>query len=120
MAGYVEGFVVHVPADKNEAYRAMAAMAAPIFRDHGALRVVECWGDDVPKGKTTDFWTAVKAEPGEIVVFSRIEWPSKAARDEGMAKAMRDPRMQIPPERLPFSGARMIYGGFVTLLDTAE
>ena len=90
---YIDGFVVPVPADKKEAYRAMAAKAEPIFREYGATRLVECWGDDVPDGKVTDFKRAVKAEPGEIVVFSWIVWPSKAVRDEGNKTMMADPRM---------------------------
>ena len=80
--------------------------------------MVECWGDDVPDGKVTDFRRAVQAEDGETVVFSWIEWPSKAVRDAGMAKLMADPRMQS--NDMPFDGKRMIYGGFATLFDTAR
>lgn len=39
---YVDGFVVAVPADKKDAYREMAAKAAPLFKEFGALRIVEC------------------------------------------------------------------------------
>jgi uncharacterized protein YbaA (DUF1428 family) len=117
---YVDGFVIPVPAGKKDAYIKMAAQAGPLFIEHGALRVVECWGDDVPDGKVTDFKRAVKAEAGEGVVFSWIVWPSKEARDAGQAKVMADPRMEMPPEGMPFDGKRMIFGGFVPLLDTAE
>ncbi|MGK3959384.1 DUF1428 domain-containing protein [Sorangium sp. So ce118] len=114
---YVDGFVVPVPADKKEAYRAMAEMAAAVFKEHGATRVVECWGDDVPDGKITDFKGAVKAQPGEVVVFSWIVWPSKEVRDEGSKKAMEDPRMNMDNQTTPFDAKRMIYGGFDVLLD---
>jgi uncharacterized protein YbaA (DUF1428 family) len=57
---YIDGFVVPVPAGKKEAYRAMAARAVPVYKEHGATRVVECWGDDVPVGKQTDFKRAVE------------------------------------------------------------
>ncbi len=114
---YVDGFVIPVPADKKEAYRALAAVAAPVFRECGALRVVECWQDDVPDGEVTDFKRAVKAEPGESIVFSWIVWPSREARDEGNRRVMADPRMQMP-SGMPFDAKRMIFGGFTTLLDT--
>lgn len=114
---YVDGFVIPVPSDKKEAFRRMAAMAAPIFKEHGATRVVECWGDDVPDGKVTDFKGAVKAEPGETVVFSWIVWPSKEVRDAGNKKVMEDPRMK-PDGDMPFDGKRMIFGGFSVLVDT--
>ena len=116
---YVDGYLIPVHASKKAAYVAMATKAAPIFKDHGALRVVECWGDDVPRGKVTDFWGAVKAADGEVVVFSWIEWPSKEARDAGMKKAMEDPRMQHGSgiAEMPFDGKRMIFGGFATLLE---
>lgn len=112
---YVDGFVIPVPADKKEAYREMAAIAAPLFKEFGATRVVECWGDDVPAGKVTDFAGAVKAEAGEVVVFSWVEWPSKEVRDEGNKKIMADPRMKM--EGCPFDANRMIFGGFSPILD---
>ena len=113
---YVDGFVIPVPANGKQAYLDMAAKAAPIFHEYGAIRVVECWGDDVPDGKVTDFKGAVKAEEGENVVFSWIEWPSKEVRDAGMAKVMTDARMQ-PDGAMPFDGKRMIYGGFAPIVD---
>ncbi len=70
MSYYVEGFVIPVPEGNKEAYRKMAAIAVPVFKDLGAIRIVECWGDDVPEGKVTDFRRAVAAEPGENVVFA--------------------------------------------------
>ncbi|KFA90289.1 DUF1428 domain-containing protein [Archangium violaceum] len=114
---YIDGFVAAVPASNKEAYRKVAADAAQVFKEYGALRVIECWGDDVPDGKVTDFKGAVKAEPGEIVVFSWIEWPSKAARDAGNQKMMEDPRMKVNTGTI-FDGKRMIYGGFEVLIDT--
>ncbi|EFE94809.1 DUF1428 domain-containing protein [Serratia odorifera] len=114
---YVDGFVVAVPAANQEAYRQMAAEAAPLFKEFGALRVVECWGDDVPEGEVTDFRGAVKATADEVVVFSWIEYPSKEVRDAANQKMMSDPRMQAFADRMPFDGQRMIFGGFTTLLD---
>jgi len=115
---YIDGFLAPVAAGTSaETYRDFAARAAPIFKDHGATRVVEGWGDDVPDGKVTDFRRAVQASEGETVVFSWIEWPDKATRDAGMKKLMEDPRMQPGAEPMPFDGKRMIYGGFACLLD---
>lgn len=116
---YVDGFVVPVPADNRQAYLVMAQAAAPVFQKYGALRVVECWGDDVPDGKTTDFKRAVKSEQGENVVFSWIVWASKEARDEGMAKAMQDPVFKAMKD-MPFDGQRMIWGGFDVIVDTGR
>lgn len=114
---YIDGFVVAVPAANKEAYRQMAVEAAPLFKEFGALRIVECWGDDVPEGKVTDFRGAVKAEEDEVVVFSWIEYPSKEVRDAANQKMMADPRMKALGESMPFDGKRMIYGGFAPLLD---
>jgi uncharacterized protein YbaA (DUF1428 family) len=116
--GYTDGFVAPVAIGNKEAYRAMAAKSAPIFREHGATRVVEAWGDDVREGKVTDFRKAVKAEEGENVVFSWIEWPSKEVRVEGWGKVMADSRMKPPEgEAMPFDGKRMFWGGFAPILD---
>ncbi|WP_114942978.1 DUF1428 domain-containing protein [Microvirga calopogonii] len=114
---YVDGFVLAVPADKQEEYRKHAAEAAPLFKEFGATRMVECWGDDVPDGKVTDFRRAVDAKDDEIVVFSWIEYPSKDVRDAANHKIMTDPRMQAMGELMPFDGKRMIFGGFMPILD---
>ena len=113
---YVDGFVAAVPNTNREAYRKHAQAAAAVFKEHGALSVVECWGDDIPRGKVTDMYMAVKATPDETVCFSWIEWPSKEARDAGMAKVMADPRLQAMSQ-MPFDGQRMIFGGFETKVE---
>ncbi|MBB3982162.1 uncharacterized protein YbaA (DUF1428 family) [Sphingobium fontiphilum] len=114
---YMEGFVIPVPRGNKEAYRALAAKAAPIFIEYGATRVVECWADDIKPGKINDFRTAVIAEEGEEVVFSWIEWPSREIRDAAHDKIMADERMQPEDGDMPFAGARLIYGGFSVLVD---
>ncbi|MGE0872611.1 MAG: DUF1428 domain-containing protein [Kofleriaceae bacterium] len=116
---YIDGFVIPVPTGKKDAYRAMAAKAAPIFKEDGATRVVECWGDDVPEGKVTDFKGAVKAQSNEGVVFSWVVWPSKEARDKGNKAVMEDPRMKMGDD-MPFDGQRAIIGGFEIMVDTGK
>jgi uncharacterized protein YbaA (DUF1428 family) len=115
---YVDGFVAAVPAANKEKYLAHVNYVVPIFKEFGALRVVECWGDDVPDGKLTSFPMAVKKEENETVVFSWIEWPSRAVRDEAWQKLMADPRMTTEANPMPFDGKRLIYGGFQTIVDT--
>src|SRR5262249_1972812 len=107
---YIDGFVVAVPTANRAKYLQQSTAAAEISKKNGAIRVVECWGDDVPMGKTTSFPQAVKLEPNETVAFSWIAWPSREARDTGMKKAMEDPRLKN--SEMPFDGKRMIYGGF--------
>lgn len=113
---YFDGYVMPVAEASRAAYREVAQKAAEVFLEHGALRVVEAWGDDVPDGKVTDFRRAALAGDGEGVVFSWIEWPSKEARDQAWPKLMEDKRM-MPDGGMPFDGKRMVYGGFETLLD---
>jgi uncharacterized protein YbaA (DUF1428 family) len=113
--GYIDGCLVPVPAGNKAAYREVADKQSAVLKEYGATRTVDAWADDVPDGKVTDYKGAVKAQPDEKVVFSWIEWPSKAARDQGWEKAMNDPRMKMTG--MPFDGQRMIYGGFAPLLD---
>lgn len=117
---YVDGFILPVPEGKRQAYHDMASKAAAKFKEYGAVRVVEAWGDDVRDGKVTDYKKAVKAEPGENVVFSWIEWPDKATRDAAWEKMMKDPEMQPDKDNMPFDGMRMFWGGFQPILDTAS
>lgn len=114
---YIDGFIIPVKAGKRAEYEAMAKFAAPIFIEHGALQVVENWGDDVPKGKNTDFFMAVKAEEGEDVVLSWIIWPSKEARDIGNSAAIADPRFEEYDFGDTVAGKRMVLGGFAPILD---
>ncbi|MES2978528.1 MAG: DUF1428 domain-containing protein [Pseudomonadota bacterium] len=113
---YVDGFVTPVPQANRERYLKHAKEAAALFRERGALSVVECWGSDVPEGKLTSFSMAVRCEPGEVVVFSWITWNSREQRDEAWKAIMADPRMQPGAMEMPFDGKRLIYGGFDVLL----
>ncbi len=114
---YIDGFVAAAPTGNRAAYRKHAEAAAAVFKENGALKVVECWGDDVPEGKLTSFPIAVQRKADETVVFSWIVWPSKAVRDAGMAKVMADPRLQPDANPMPFDGKRLIYGGFEVLVE---
>jgi uncharacterized protein YbaA (DUF1428 family) len=116
---YTDGFVVPVPEAKREDYRQLAAKMAKVFRQNGATRVIEAFGDDVSKGEVTDFYRAVKAEEGEGVVFSFIEWPDKQTRDTAWEKIMSDESLK-PEGEMPFSGQRMFWGGFDKIIDTAQ
>lgn len=118
---YIDGFVIAVPSASRQAFIDHATSIDAIFIEMGALRVVECWGDDVPDGKVTDFRRAVQANDDESVAFSWIEWPDKATRDAAMAKMMsgemQDDRMDPAKNPMPFDGKRMIFGGFHSLVD---
>ena len=114
---YIDGFVAAVPTANREAYRRHAEAAAAVFKEHGATQVVECWGDDVPDGKVTSFPLAVQRQADETVVFSWLVWPSKSARDAGMAKVMADPRMKMDMKDMPFDAKRMIFGGFAPFME---
>jgi len=116
--GYVDGYLLPVPEGKKEEYRAMAQKAAGKFKSYGAVRVVEAWSDDVPEGKVTDYQRAVKAQDGEGIIYSYVEWPDKETRDKGWQTMMSDPDMQ-PDGEMPFDGQRMFWGGFRPLIDTA-
>ena len=116
---HLDGFVIPVPTAGKQAFIDQARKADTVFIEYGALRVLECWSDDVPEGKLTDFRRAVQAKADETVVFSWIEWPDKDTRDAGMAKVMADPRMS-PENFAPiFDGKRMIFGGFTPVVDLA-
>ena len=111
---YVDGFVIAVPKARLDDYKALAEKAGRVWKQHGALEVVECVADDVKPGKTTSFPQAVKLKPGEVVVFSWIVYKSKADRNRANKKVMSDPRLAefMVPKNMPFDGKRMFWGGF--------
>lgn len=121
---YIDGFVIPVPAENRQAFIDHATTADAMFIEMGAIRVVECWGDNVPDGKQTDFRRAVDAQGEEKVIFSWVEWPDKATRDAAFAKMMsedfNDPRMDQTQNPMPFDGKRMIFGGFVPVVDMGQ
>ena len=119
---YVQGFIVPVPAGNQAEYRKAALAMWEIMKDYGARRVVEAWQDEVPHGQQTDFYRAVKAEDGEIVVFSFIEWESREVCDASHGRMMEDERMkqfmgENPDAKPPFDGRRMVYGGFAPVVE---
>lgn len=114
---YIDGFVAAVPIKNKETYIQHAKDAAKVFKEHGALRLVECWGDDIPDGEITSFPLAVQCKEDEMVVFSWIVWPSKEIRNSGIEKVMKDSRMSNENNPMPFDGQRLIYGGFQVLLN---
>ena len=118
MSYYVDGFVVPVPKDKLDDYRARARTAATVWKEHGAVAYWEGSADDVKPGKVTSFPQAVQLKDDEVVVFSFIVYPSRAVRDEANKKAMADPRLKdsMDPKTMPFDGMRMFWGGFEELV----
>jgi uncharacterized protein YbaA (DUF1428 family) len=117
---YVDGFVIAVPKGNKEKFIEHAKRGDSAFLEHGATRVIECWGDDVQDGKLTDFRRAVQATDDEVVVFSWIEWPDKATRDSALARVMSDPRLSPQANPMPFDGKRMIFGGFSPIVQLGK
>ena len=117
---YIDGFVIAVPTANRQKFIDHANTGDSVFMELGALRILECWGEDVRVGQQTDFRRAVQAKDDETVVFSWIEWPDKATRDAAMARMdelmKTDQRMSPEHNPMPFDSARMIYGGFTPVV----
>ena len=115
---YVDGYTFAVPTANKDAFIAHANKMDILFKKHGALQVMECWAEDVPKGETTDFYRAVQAKDDETLVFSWVLWPDKAAREAGNEKVFADiTAMGEDAAKMPFDGKRMIYGGFDVVVE---
>jgi uncharacterized protein YbaA (DUF1428 family) len=113
---YVNGAVLAVPTKNKAIYLEHAKVSNEVFKSHGAVQVVDCWGDEVSEGKVTSFPQAVQLKEDETVVFSWVMWPSKEAAQNGMEAAMQDERWKDFGQP-PFDGSRMIFGSFETLVE---
>jgi uncharacterized protein YbaA (DUF1428 family) len=113
---YIDGFVIPVPKNRLEDYKAQATLCAQVWKEYGALTSVECVGDDVPHGTVTSFPRAVQAKDDEVIIFSWIVYESRASRDAVMEKIMADPRMKDMMQSQAFDAKRMIFGGFEPFL----
>lgn len=118
MPNYVDGFVIPVPAKNLAAYRRIARRAAAIWREYGALDYRECVGNDLAVNFGRTFPKALKLKRGETVIFSWIEYKSKAHRDRVNARVMKDPRLagMCDPKNSPFNVTKMLYGGFEVIV----
>jgi len=112
---YVNGYVLGVPEEKKAAYVAIAKIFAEVAKDFGALEIFENWELEVPDGEQTDYRRAVKALPGEKIVFSWVVWPDRETGAKAHKGMFADPRMAEMGE-MPFDGKRMILGGFEPIL----
>ena len=115
---YVNGIVAAVPVANKQDFIDHAKTSSEVFREYGALSLVDCWGTDVPDGELTSFPKAVQKKDDEVVVFSWVTWPSKAVADEAWEKIMADPRMSADRNPMPFDGHRLIYGGFEAVAES--
>lgn len=118
MPNYVDGFIVPVPKKKLATYFRIAKKASKIWKEHGALEYKECVGDDLDIKFCLPFPKGIKTKPGETVVLAYIVYKSRAHRDKVNANVMKDPRMHAlcDPKDMPFDCARMLYGGFKTVV----
>ena len=116
---YVDGFLLPIPRDRLDDYKAMSLACGAVWKEYGALEFRETVADDVKSGEHTSFPQAVLLKDGEVVVFSWIVYASRAARDDINDKVMNDPRVAefMNPQTLPFDGKRMMWGGFEMMID---
>ncbi len=105
---YVTSFVMPVQKKKIDLYRKTARKFAKLWKEHGALEVVETVAEDVKKGKLTSFPRSVQLKRNETVVVSWVTFKSRKHRDTVMAKVMGDPRAQklMNPDDMPGDGHR--------------
>jgi TetR/AcrR family transcriptional regulator, transcriptional repressor for nem operon len=113
---YIDGYVMAVPSANKAEYIRHVQENIRVWKQYGALRVMECWADDLPSGRVNSYGHAVQQEPGEAVVFSWIEWPFKAMRDAAWPLILKDPRMHPDHNPMPFDAKRMLRGGFQTIV----
>ncbi|WP_457939788.1 DUF1428 domain-containing protein [Mesorhizobium sp. 10J20-29] len=126
--------IVPVRTDHKAAYLAFSARIAEVYREYGALRVLDCWQseegsdaadfhavdamEDYSPGELPNMKRLAGAGDGETVVISITEWPSREVRDRAVKAVVVDPRIKATMDEEPvFDGRRLIAGGFYVELD---
>ena len=120
--------IVPVRTDRKAAYLEFSARIAEIYREYGAVRVIDCWQsensddadfhasdamDNYAAGELPNMRRLAGADDGETVVISITEWPSKEVRDRAVKAVVVDPRIQATMDEEPvFDGRRLIAAGF--------
>ncbi len=124
MSNYIDGFVFPVSRIHLDEYRSVAEKVAEIWKEYGALAYYEYVGEDLTLEGTRSFIETVDAKEDEVIVFGWVIFPSKETRDLANKQVPTDPRMAelvaplTDPERLIFNAARMVYGGFQSLVQS--
>ena len=110
--GYVDLYLLPVPEDRIEEYRAHASAFGAVAKEHGALAYREFRADDLGDG------FAASAGAGEVLTAAVVDFASRADRDAVMEKVMADPRVTALAEADPIADMeQMRYGGFETFVE---
>ena len=113
---YIDAYIVPVARAKLDTYVTSAKEMAALWIEHGALRVTESLGDDVPLGTLTSFPRSVMATDDEVVFLSHVSYRDRAHRDQVNAAVMQDKRMGAIMAQSDVDGKRMIWGGFEVVI----
>lgn len=119
MTRYVDSFLVPVPKEEFKEYKALAALCATIWRDHGAIDYFESICDDVPMGNINAVEQSIRLKADELLVHTCISYCDKAQRDKINELAFADPRLanfQATCSQ-PFIARRMFWGGFQSFVE---
>lgn len=117
MKGYVDLYLLAVPKKNLAAYRRIARRFGEIVAGYGALEYREFLADELKSKYSPGFDKLLKLKPGEVMIFSAVEFRSKKHRNDVNKKAFHDPRMQEMVKMKPlFDKKRIHYGGFATFV----
>ena len=108
--GYVDIYLLPVPAARLEDYKRQAETFGAVARELGALSYREFRGDDLGE--------SFPVGEGEVLTAAVAEFESRAHRDEVMGRVMQDPRVVALVEGDQIADMRqMRYGGFATFVE---
>ncbi len=116
MKQYVDGFVIPIKKKNVKGYQKLAKLGCKIWMEYGALSYYECVGEEIKVPWGLPFPRLCKLKKDETVIFAYIVYKSKAHRNKVNDKVMKDPRMKMDPNFMPFNVKRMSMGGFEVIV----